>query len=177
MTALASRKQLLDDLIGVDPKRVAAFHPFGFPGRAPAIRTTTVIVDDVYCLSGTSHFRRRGMTFDGALDIANFDRALAEGYSKGIADFRRRLLAEKLGLVNATTVAAATALWLRLGSPEGMFDVVRELLAEGGAGRLQPVWSGPKADGILPKDDKYVDPDGVDGDAFLGLFASMLAED
>ena len=177
ITALDNRRRLLEDLVGVDKDRIAAFHPFGFPGRAPAIRTTTVIVDDVYCLTGTSHFRRRGMTFDGALDIANVDRAIAEGYSAGIADFRRRLMAEKLGLTNAASVAVATPLWLRLGTPEGAFDAIADLLATGGAGRLEPVWTGAKPDGILSKEDKFVDPDGVDGDAFLGLFASMIVED
>jgi hypothetical protein len=107
------------DLVAVDPNRIVAFHPVGFPGRPPAIRTTTVIVDDVYCVTGTSHFRRRGMTFDGGLDVANFDCSIVDGYCAGIANFRRRLMAEKMSVPAATTVATATDMWVRLASPEG----------------------------------------------------------
>ena len=32
----------------------------GFPGRAAAIRTTTVIADDAWAMVGTGHWRRRG---------------------------------------------------------------------------------------------------------------------
>jgi hypothetical protein len=51
----------------------AVFHPVGFPGRTASIRTISVIVDDIGCLCGASHFRRRGMTFDGSAAIATFD--------------------------------------------------------------------------------------------------------
>ncbi|MFC3726161.1 hypothetical protein [Neoaquamicrobium sediminum] len=176
VTALRHRREALADLISVDPRRVAAFHPIGYPGRAAAIRTTTVIVDDVYCLNGTSHFRRRGMTFDGGLDVASIDTAIGEGYSAGIANFRQRLMAAKLGVNPAATVAAATALWIRLAKPESAFDVVFDLLAGGGAGRLQPIWAGAEPDNIIPQSDAVVDPDGVDTDSFLQLFAALIVE-
>jgi hypothetical protein len=176
VTAMQRRKDALGDLIGADVNRVAAFHPIGFPGRAPSIRTTTVIVDDAYCLTGTSHFRRRGMTFDGALDIASFDRQISEGYATGIASFRRRLMAAKLGVPEATTVPAATSLWLRLATPEGAFATITSLLKNGGAGHLQPVWAGAKPDNIQPQAPEVVDPDGVNTADFLQLFASLLLE-
>lgn len=176
VTAMDRRKTALNDLIAAGGSNVVAFHPIGFPGRAPAIRTTTVIVDDVYCLTGTSHFRRRGMTFDGALDIAGFDGFITDGYSAGIASFRRRLMAAKLGVPEATTVAAATAMWVRLATPEGAFATITSLLRTGGAGRLEPVWAGAQPDNILPQAPEVVDPDGTNTGDFLQLFASLLLE-
>ena len=55
----------VDGLNGQRPRVVIA-HPVGIPGRPLVIRTTTVIVDDVWCLSGASTLTRRGLTFDGA---------------------------------------------------------------------------------------------------------------
>jgi hypothetical protein len=91
--ALAQRKQAIETLTTQDRQRVAAFHPIGFPGRPSVVRSTVVIVDDVYALVGTSHFRRRGMTFDGGCDIASIDRTLnARGTSSSIARFRQELI-------------------------------------------------------------------------------------
>ena len=177
VTALQQRATAVTDLIAVDPNRIVAFHPVGFPGRPPAIRTTTVIVDDVYCVTGTSHFRRRGMTFDGGLDVANFDCSIVDGYCAGIANFRRRMMAEKMSVPAATTVATATDMWVRLASPEGAFSTVRSMLRGGGMGRIEPLWAGATPDNILPRPPQVVDPDGVSTDAFLELFASMLLED
>ena len=65
-------------LLAVAQDRVAMFHPVGFPGRTAFIRTTSVIVDDVWCLVGAAHFRRRGMTFDGTTFIGLFASLIAE---------------------------------------------------------------------------------------------------
>ena len=86
--ALAHRKQAIETLTTQDRQRVAAFHPIGFPGRPSAIRTTVVIVDNVWAMVGTSHWRRRGMTFDGGCDVASIDRGFnGRGTSAGIALF------------------------------------------------------------------------------------------
>src|SRR5262249_38955767 len=61
--------------------RVIISHPMGIPGRPLVIRTTSVIVDDVWALVGTSSLSRRGMTFDGANDMVLVDRALDRGVS------------------------------------------------------------------------------------------------
>lgn len=176
VTAMRRRKEAIQAIVSVDPKRIVAFHPIGYPGRPPAIRATTVIVDDVYCFTGSSHFRRRGMTFDGGLDIASIDKTMTESYSSGIASFRRQLMAAKLGVASAATVPQATSLWVRLGTPESAFQAVFELLQEGGAGRLEAVWAGATPDTVLPQPDNVVDPDGVTGNDFLELFASLVIE-
>jgi hypothetical protein len=123
--ALAHRKQAIETLTAQDRKRVAAFHPIGFPGRPTAIRSTVVIVDDVWALVGTSHFRRRGMTFDGGVDVVSIDRAFGpRGTSVGIARFRQELLANRLGVTIPAGPGASSALWTRLAEPESTFDVL-----------------------------------------------------
>ncbi|MPZ48395.1 MAG: hypothetical protein GEU75_03625 [Dehalococcoidia bacterium] len=174
--SLAHRKQAIEVLTTQDRNRVAAFHPIGFPGRATAIRSTTIIVDDVWCMVGTSHFRRRGMTFDGAVDIVSIDRSMAAGYSAGIARFRHELMAAKLGVSIPGSPATATSLWIRLAQPEAAFDAVADLLQQGGLGRCSPVWAGPTDTSVLPQTDDIADPDGSTGADFLTLFASLLSE-
>lgn len=177
--ALAQRKQAIETLTTQDRQRVAAFHPIGFPGRPAVVRSTVLIVDDVYALVGSSHFRRRGMTFDGAVDVASIDRALnARGTSAAIARFRQELMANKLGVRVPPGPATSTALWTRLAEPESAFDVLADLLPTGGLGRCSPVWAGPTDTLVIPQSDAISDPDGVDpnGSGLLALFGALLIE-
>jgi hypothetical protein len=73
-----------------DPSRVAVFHPIGFPGRPLRLMTNITIVDDVWAMVGSSAFRRRGLTFDGGLDLVLADTNLRDGRGVAIADLRRR---------------------------------------------------------------------------------------
>ena len=57
-----------------------------------------MIVDDVWCLCGATHWRRRGLTFDGSVAVASFDRQMENGYSKKVRAFRRALMAAKLAV-------------------------------------------------------------------------------
>ena len=93
-----ARTEALSNLLAAASDRVAVFHPVGFPGRTAFIRTTSIIVDDVWCLSGATHFRRRGMTFDGSVAIASFDRQMDTGYSRGVRAYRRALMAAKMAI-------------------------------------------------------------------------------
>ncbi len=177
--AFAHRTAALKLLTEAAPGRVAAFHPSGFPGRTAVIRSTVAIVDDVYAMVGTSHLRRRGVTFDGALDVATMDTQLDErGVSATIAAFRQRLLAELLAVPVPAGPLVGNALWTRLASPEGSFDVVRDLLASAGNGRVSPVWGGPTDTTVLPQTDSVADPDGatLSSAALFSLFASLLVD-
>ena len=49
-----ARTEALSNLLAAASDRVAVFHPVGIPGRTAFIRTTSIIVDDVWCLSGPS---------------------------------------------------------------------------------------------------------------------------
>ncbi len=170
-----ARLQAANDLQSAAPDRVVVFHPVGFPGRPAFIRTTCVFVDDVWCLSGATHFRRRGLTFDGSAAIASFDRQLERGYSKQVRAFRRNLMAAKLG-VAAPNGTPASAEWISLGHPASSFELVKRWLGEGGLGRIQPLWPGPLDTTILPATDDIADPDGSNGASFVTAFASLLAE-
>ena len=174
-SALAQRKAALQLLLDADPDRVAAFHPIGFPGRPTVGRSTVVLVDDVYALVGTSHWRRRGMTFDGGCDVALVDRSLDDrGVSGTIARFRQELLATRLGVPVPAGVATTSALWTRLAEPESAFDVVSDLLRAGGLGRCQPVWAGPTDTSVIPEADDKTDPNGLLGVGLMSLLTGLV---
>jgi hypothetical protein len=173
--AIGARKALVSKFPGIISDRLAVFHPLGFPGRATAIRSSVVIVDDVYALVGTSHFRRRGMTFDGAADLVSFDRVIEDGYSKKLRQFRRALMATRLGVPVGTGPANATAEWAALALPRTAFGVVRNLLGEGGAGLIQPLWEGYNPD-VKPATVDEADPDGTDGMKLFDLLTNFLAK-
>ncbi len=170
-----ARTEAVANLLAVAPDRVVAFHPVGFPGRTAFIRSTSVIVDDVWALVGAMHFRRRGMSFDGSVAVASFDRQLDNGYSRNVRAFRRALMAAKLA-VEAPFTGAPGADWMRLGSPEGCFELVRDWLAEGGLGQIQPLWPGPSDTTVLPATADMADPDGSNGGNFLSLLGGLITE-
>lgn len=170
-----ARKEAIEMLLGVAPDRVAVFHPVGFPGRPAYIRTTSVIVDDVWSLVGAAHFRRRGMTFDGSVAIASLDRTLESGYSKKVRDYRRALMALKLAVAPPAGAVPASGEWIRLQRPESAFALVQDLLEQGGVGRIQPLWPGP-SDNVLPAQEDAADPDGTRAEnfEFMTTMASIL---
>ncbi len=170
-----ARTEAVAMLLEEAPDRIAAFHPVGFPGRTAFIRTTTVIVDDVWSLTGATHFRRRGMTFDGSAAVASFDRQIENGYSPNVRAFRRNLMAAKMA-VQPPGASPPSADFLRLGHPASAFALVTDWLAAGGLGQIQPLWPGPADTSVLPATHDMADPDGSDGSTFLGLFASLIAE-
>jgi hypothetical protein len=175
----AQRAAAITKLTQDAPGRVVAFSPVGFPGRWSAIRSTVVLVDDVYALVGTSHVRRRGMTFDGGVDVASMDRQLDDwGVSSTIAAFRQTLVARKLGVDVPVGPAATTALWTRLARPQSMFSALVELLVDGGQGHCSPVWAGPTDTTVIPQSDDLSDPNGLDAtaQALLSLYEAVILE-
>ena len=86
------------DLRAAAPDRIAMFSPGVGAGRALRLATTTVIVDDVFALAGTTHLWRRGLTFDSSLAAAMFDERLIDGRPLEVSTFRRQLIADRLGL-------------------------------------------------------------------------------
>jgi hypothetical protein len=170
-----ARSEAVGNLLSAAPDRVAVFHPVGFPGRTAFIRTTSVIVDDVWALVGATHFRRRGMTFDGSAAVASFDRQMDNGYSRNVRAYRRNIMAAAMA-VPAPGNGSPSADWLRLGKPQSSFELVSDWLSEGGLGQIQPLWPGPSDTTVLPATDDTADPDGSNGTTFLGLFASLIAE-
>jgi hypothetical protein len=131
--------------IGRDESRVVAFHPLGFPGREVALESTVVIVDDSWMLIGSSSLRRRGLTFDGGTDAVLTDTEVVDGASPTIQAFRRRLLADRLGVQEDATgdfgfVPDPT--FIRLLDGVEAFHAVRERLRAGGLGRIARLYRG-----------------------------------
>lgn len=173
--AYRDRTAALQEVIGAARDRVAAFHPIGFPGRHAVGRSTVVLVDDAYAMLGTSHWRRRGMTFDGGCDVGLADRRLNDrGAGATLAQVRQSLLARRLGIPVATTPANTTALWTRLAEPESAFDLVRDLLLQGGLGRCTPVYAGPTDTSVLPEHTDVIDPNGMAGPSLLGILGGLM---
>ncbi|HYO83413.1 MAG TPA: hypothetical protein VES20_18565, partial [Bryobacteraceae bacterium] len=171
-----ARKDAVEALLGVAPDRVAVFHPTGFPGRPAFIRTTSVIVDDVWSCVGATHFRRRGMTFDGSVAVASLDRMLEDGYSKKVRDYRRALMGLKLGIVAPAGVGPVAGNWIRLQRPDSAFALVKDMLDQGGLGAIEPLWPGPADTDVLPAVVEAADPDGTQESnfQFMTTLASIL---
>lgn len=174
--AIQQRTLAVEALQAIDPRRVAVFHPLGFAGRWASIRTSNIIVDDVWCLSGATHLRRRGMTFDGSVALATLDHEIEAGYSRKIRQFRRALMAAKLGISALDDQGNVAADWIRLQSAESAFDLVADLLNQGGLGKLGPLWAGPTDSSVIAAEADVVDPDGRKGAIALNILASWLSE-
>jgi hypothetical protein len=78
--------------------RVAVFTPCAGGDRALYLASTTVIVDDVFALTGTTHLWRRGLTFDSSLACSVFDENVRNGRCTEVARFRNALMARRLGV-------------------------------------------------------------------------------
>jgi hypothetical protein len=62
-------------------KRVAVFSPSAGPARTLKIATSSVIVDDAWAMVGTTHFWRRGLSYDSSYAIALCDDRMVDGRS------------------------------------------------------------------------------------------------
>jgi hypothetical protein len=167
--------------------RVVIAHPVGAPGRPLVIRSTTVIVDDVWLMTGTSTLTRRGLTFDGANDVVVTDWSLDRGAGASIREHRKALMAAHLGVgpgtagtaggAPASDVGAPQADWTRLHQPVSAHEVFADVLAAGGQGKLLPLWSGPDpaAPGVtIPHPAEVADPDGRGGATLVTTIAAAI---
>lgn len=130
------RNQLLldavRDLRAAGGGRIAVFSPSAGPGRTLRLAATSVIVDDVYALTGTTHLSRRGLSFDSSLAAAVFDEVLDGGRPAEVRAFRRRLIAERLGL----------AVSLVPDDPADLVASIKRVVKRGG-GRITPFLLSP----------------------------------
>ena len=160
MPGLPSRlARLRDELVaGLESAstRVVVFSPATGPGRSLRLASTTVIVDDVYALTGTTHLSRRGLTFDSSVAVAAFDEQLVDDRAREVRDFRRTLMAGRLGFDLA----------LLPDEPLALFDAIRRLIDTGGRTRLavEPYKVPEQPTGNLTAD--AWNPDGSPGTSF-----------
>ncbi len=175
---IAKRKEVIDDLKSHAAGRVVAFHPIGFPGRPLQLMTNALIVDDMWALVGSSSFRRRGFTFDGAADLVFFDKNISDGVSTRIRDLRKSLMAIHLN-INAQTTPTAfpNPNAVRIHDMQQAFSTVKDMLDRGGAGIIEDIWDGNVSGttaidpAAYPADD-IADPEGRD---FNVISATLFA--
>lgn len=106
--------------------RFAVFSPSAGPARTLTLATTTVIVDDAFLLTGTTHLWRRGLSYDGSYAATVFDDQMEAGRPAEILRFRRSLLADRLGLAERELPE----------DPKELVEALQALIARGGLGRL-----------------------------------------
>lgn len=98
----AVRDQVLLDAIttarNVATDRFGLFSPGVGAGRALRLASTSVVIDDAFALTGTTHLSRRGLTWDSSLAASVFDERLVDGRPQDVRAFRIRLLADRLGI-------------------------------------------------------------------------------
>lgn len=151
-------------------EQFAIFHPIGFPGRFARVETNVVIIDDIWAMIGGCTLRRRGLTFDGSSDLAFTDTQLQNGYSAAIRDFRRGLMANRLGVAADSTEPTYVA----LSDANTAFGVIQDALTAGGLGEMSPLWDGTTS-GITPATPLTVDQANPDGRGFDELTAAVVA--
>lgn len=78
--------------------RIGIFSTGVGSGRSLRLASTSVIVDDAYAVTGTTHLWRRGLTYDSSLAVSLFDDQLVNGRPVEISLFRRQLIADRLSL-------------------------------------------------------------------------------
>ena len=90
------RNALVADLPRSD--RVSVISVNTGPGRSLRQSATTVIVDDAFAMTGSTHLWRRGLTFDASLAVATFDETLERGRPRALRQARRTMIAARLGV-------------------------------------------------------------------------------
>jgi hypothetical protein len=138
--------------------QTVGFHPIGFPGRYSRIESTVIIIDDCWALVGGSTFRRRGLGFDGSSDLVFTDTQLVQGRSLAIRDFRRALMAARLGI----PADADHPSYVQLNDGQCSFQLVRQTLQSGGLGNIDLLWNGltPHVTPTIPLSLDLANPDG-----------------
>ena len=145
----------LKKLSDAAPDNVQLFTPTVGLGRPLYMASTTVIVDDAFMLTGTTHLWRRGLTFDSSLAVAVFDDALTLGRPTTVRTARIQLVADRLGL--PVTFSPT--------DPAHVLDAVRRLNAAGGLRRVVPAAYLPAAETTSDTDLLAWNPDGRPGGA------------
>jgi hypothetical protein len=151
--------------------RVVIAHPMGIPGRPLVMRSTTVIVDDVWCLCGTSSISRRGLTFDGANDVVIVDWQLDRGASVAIRP------APVGGGAPPDNVGGPNPDWVRLHNPLSAHEAFADALAAGNRTKIIPLWPGPDpmAPGaVIAHPADVADPDGGGGATLVTTIAAAI---
>lgn len=164
----AAMKTLLD----AAPENVVLFTPTAGPGRPLHMASTTVVVDDAWLLTGSTHLWRRGLSFDSSLAVALFDENTARGRPAALRQARRQLIADRLGV--DVSLIGDDLVQLRA--------TLQRLNLSGGLQRVLPNVYPAAADTTSATDLQIWNPDGRPGGTsdwllFLGALAGTAADD
>lgn len=164
----AAMKTLLD----AAPDNVVLFTPTAGPGRPLHMASTTVVVDDVWLLSGSTHLWRRGLSFDSSLAVALFDESTARGRPAALRQARRQLIADRLG-VDVSLIGDDMA---------QLRATLQRLNLSGGLQRVLPNVYPAAADTTPATDLQIWNPDGRPGGTsdwllFLGALGGNAADE
>jgi hypothetical protein len=111
----------LDAMRSVAADRLAVFSAGAGADRAIRFASTSVVVDDAFALTGTTHLWRRGLSWDSSLAASVFDERLSDGRPVDVQLFRMQLVADRLGIPVARVPA----------DPAELVKAVRDLDARG----------------------------------------------
>lgn len=151
--------------------RFVVFSPGVGAGRALRLASTSVVIDDAYALTGTTHLSRRGLSWDSSLAAAVFDENLTDGRPTDVLNFRNQLLADRLGIPLAAV-------------PIDAAELVRAItdLDARGSNRLSAIPIVPPTTTITSVDKDVWNPDGSQSfsdlnslPGFAALFATSVA--
>lgn len=152
--------------------RFVVFSPGVGGGRSLRLASTSVVIDDAYALTGTTHLSRRGLSWDSSLAVAVFDENLTDGRPSDVRNFRNQLMADRLGIPLAAV-------------PIDAVELVRAItdLDARGSSRLSASPIVPPNATISNVDRDVWNPDGSQSSAelnslpgYAALFATTVAE-
>jgi hypothetical protein len=148
-------------------QRVAVISPNAGPGRSLHLAGTTVIVDDAYLFTGSTHLWRRGLSFDSSVGMALFDENVQGSRPRAVRELRKRLIANRLGLNEE----------LLPDNPSDLIEALVLLTGRDGGRRLSTRNVLGSTETAGASDATIWNPDGSPGTAFnlAAFLASLLA--
>lgn len=149
----AGVRAALKTLLDAAADNVVLFTPTAGPGRPLHMASTTVVVDDAWLLTGSTHLWRRGLSFDSSLAVALFDEITVRGRPLALRQARRQLIADRLG-VDVSLIGDDMA---------QLRATIHRLNLAGGLQRVQPNVYPAAADTTTATDLQIWNPDGRPG--------------
>ncbi|MGQ7845150.1 hypothetical protein ACUNV4_11785 [Granulosicoccus sp. 3-233] len=156
----------LKELADANASRLAWVTPIAGPGRPWHLAASAIVVDDVWMALGSTHFWRRGLTFDSSLAATLFDENVTMGRPTAVRATRLQLLANSLGL----------AVNLVPDDPEDCLEALQQLASGSGLGRIKPNIFSPAANDRDLLERSIWNPDGRPGafSTWFGFFNDLI---
>ncbi len=156
----------LKALADANADRLALVTPVAGPGRPWHLASSAIVIDDVWLAMGTTHFWRRGLTFDSSLAATLFDENVTLGRPAAVRTARLQLMANSLGL----------AVNLVPDDPEDCLQAMQQLATGSGLGLVKPNVFMPTENETADIERAIWNPDGRPGEfsSWFGLFNDLI---